>query len=95
MTTFPERPAALYWRALDEEYEITVYRMGLNTRVCMGERGEYGTILDSWCYRDPQRALEAAAAWSGTGDPLDGWHRNPHTGRRREDGDRTREYHRW
>jgi hypothetical protein len=95
LTTFPERPAALYWRALDEEYEITVYRMGLNTRVCMGERGEYGTILDSWCYRDPQRALEAAAAWSGTGDPLDGWHRNPHTGRRREDGDRTREYHRW
>jgi len=92
---YPERPEALYWRAIDDDYEITVYRMGLNTRVCMGERGTFGAILDAWCYLDPRRAMEAAAAWSGTGDPIDGWHRNPITGRRREGGDPAKEYHRW
>jgi hypothetical protein len=90
-----ERPEAIYWRAINEDYEICVYPMGLNTRVCLSERGKWGGILDAWCYRDPARAMEAAAAWSGTGDPLDGWHRNPITGRRREDGDPAREYHRW
>lgn len=85
----------MYWRPLSDEFEITVYRMGLNTRVCLGERGEWGGIFDAYCYRDSARALEAAAAWDGTGYPLDGWHRNPHTGIRREDGDPSKEYHRW
>jgi hypothetical protein len=86
------RPEALYWRALPDGYEITVYRMLTNTRVCFGEQGEWGGIINAYCYRDLSRALEAAAVWDGTGDPLDGWHRNPHTGRRREDGDPSKEY---
>jgi hypothetical protein len=89
------RPSALYWRPLDDEREVVVYRMGYNWRVCLGERGTFGFIENGYCYKDPELALRAAAAWSGEGDPLDGWHRNPFDGRRRPDGDRAREVVRW
>lgn len=91
-----ERPDAVYWRPIDDDTEITVYRMGHgNWRVCYGDRGQWGGIAESYCYRDLELVLRAAAEWNGEGDPLDGWHRSPTNGRRREDGDPAREYFRW
>lgn len=91
------RPESEYWRPLDDEYEVVVYRMGFNWRLCLSERGAFGLILNGWCYPlgDRELVLRAAADWSGKGDPLDGWHRNPFDGRRRPDGDPTREVVRW
>jgi len=89
------RPEAVYWRPLDDAYEVCVYCMAFGWRVCYSERGLWGGILNAYCYQDSELALRAAAEWSGQGDPLDGWHRNVHSGRRREDGDPTREVVRW
>jgi hypothetical protein len=46
---------------------------------------------DRWCYHTRTAAVAAAHVWDGTGEPV-GWHRHPTTGRRRPDGDPTREY---
>lgn len=82
---------ALYWRPLDDGYEVIVYPMMLGrARLCFGEQGS-ACILNAYCYDDPKLAIRAAAQWDGTGDPLDGWTRNPITGRRRIDGDPARE----
>lgn len=85
---------ALFWRALPDGYEITVYAMTFGkARLNYGEEG--GCILDGFCYESVGRAIEAATLWDGQGDPLDGWHRNPYTGRRREGGDAAKEHRRW
>lgn len=47
-----------------------------------------------WCYKDVDVALYALREWRSRGfegEPL-GWHRHPATGRRRPDGDATKEY---
>lgn len=85
-------PDAIYHRYLDEDTEITVYRMGFGWRVNYGETGVFGYIEDCYCFKSRERALEAAAVWNGKSPILDGWHRNPITGRRREDGDPAKEY---
>lgn len=50
--------------------------------------GYYG---DRWCYHTYAQAKAALMAWDGEGEPT-GWHRHPDSGRRRPDGDPTREY---
>lgn len=90
----PEHEDALYWRALPDGREITVARLGTFVRLTIGVRGS-GTYDDGFDYFVPKRAVEAARIWSGDGDPLDGWHRNINTGRRRENGDPTKETIRW
>lgn len=91
----PPCPEAVYWRAVDRDTEIAVYRMGGGQwYVCVGPR-DIGVIDQTYAYRNLDTALRAAAEWSGVGDPIDGWHRNPNRGRRRDDGDPAREYVRW
>lgn len=83
---------ALYWRALPSGEEIVVYPMTFGkARLCLGHHDGL-SIIDAWCYEDPWLAITAATIWTGEGDPLDGWHRNPHTGRRRPGGDPSKEY---
>jgi hypothetical protein len=89
------RLGSAYWRALDETTEITVYPMTFGKgRVCIGPRHSM-SVDDAWCYPTLSAAIAAAKAWDGTGDPPDGWTRNPQTGRRREDGDPERETRWW
>jgi hypothetical protein len=37
-----------------------------------------------YCFHNKSDALEALHSWNGEGDPGDKWHRNPETGRRRD-----------
>lgn len=46
---------------------------------------------DRWCYCTYAKAKLALDAWDGTGEPT-GWHRHPTTGRRRENGDPSKEH---
>jgi len=59
-------------------------------RLCLTNEHCRLSYTDVYCYLTPARALEAMRAWNGEGEP-DGWHRHPQTGRRREDGDPSRE----
>lgn len=45
---------------------------------------------DRWCYTTKTGAEKALAEW--TGDEPHGWIRNPLSGRRRPDGDASKEY---
>lgn len=82
-------------RLVADGYEILVAPMTFGkARLCYG-LADSGTYDNAFCYEDPARAIEAAKVWNGQSDPLDGWHRNPVTGRRRPDGDPTKETVRW
>lgn len=89
------RKGALYWRPLPDGYEVIVYPMTYGkARICYGQQDDV-TILDAFCYEDPALAIRAAKVWTGDGDPLDGWHRQPRTGRRRPGGDPAKETTYW
>ena len=46
-----------------------------------------------WCYHDEISAIVALTNWDGEdGTEPDGWHRHPQSGRRRENGDASKEY---
>lgn len=86
----PKFVGGLYERQLPDERWVVVYPMTFGkARLCVGDEW---TVEDGWCYADPRLAIVAAAVWDGEGDPMDGWHRQISTGRRRTDGDPAREY---
>jgi len=89
------KEGSLYHRYVGEDHEVTVWPMSYGkARVCFGLRDDIG-YEKGYCYEDPVRAIEAAAVWDGSGDPLDGWHRNVETGRRRPGGDPAKEVRYW
>ena len=52
--------------------------------------GEYD---DRWCYKSLPDAIKAAVEWDPAVEPEpEGWHRHPLTGRRRPDGNKSKEY---
>lgn len=60
-------------------------------RLCTGLN--HGGYEDGWCYEVLMDAVMALANWD-TEDAAEpeGWFRHPFTGRRRPDGDKSREY---
>jgi hypothetical protein len=64
-------------------------RSGINLRYCYhGPAGVSDTKQNAY-----KRALEALDAWDPATEPdPSGWHRDPHTGRRRPGGDPAAEY---
>lgn len=89
------RPGAVYHRTLGDGHEVTVYPVVEGLRLCWGAVGDVG-YARGYDYSGERSvlALEAAGKWDGSGDPLDGWERCL-DGRRREDGDPTKEHIRW
>lgn len=69
---------------------IAVTPLMYTAAIMIGRPHQLTWYDDRWCYHTVPAALAAARAWDGTGEP-DGWHRHPDTGRRRPDGDPTRE----
>lgn len=47
---------------------------------------------DRYCYQTEEQATRAMQEWNGTGDPGQGWHRHPISGRRRPQGNPDLEY---
>jgi hypothetical protein len=59
-------------------------------RIVVGD--EY-TVEECWCYESVPAALAAFEAWDADKrDEPDGWFRSPTTGRRRPNGDASKEY---
>ena len=87
----------MYQRTTQDGDVISVWRMLFgNVRLCWRHAQSLpGTYDDGYCYASAVRAIVAASLWDGDGDPLDGWHRHPKTGRRRVDGDPATEVVRW
>jgi hypothetical protein len=50
------------------------------------------SVLDQWEYDTQGAAMSAAVSWDGGTEEPDGWTRHPETGRRRPDGDASKEY---
>jgi hypothetical protein len=88
------RPEALFQRFMRDGFEIVIYPIFGGVRVCYGKQNA-PDIIDSYYYQDPERAIEAAMLWDGQSDPLDGWFRHLGSGRRRENGDPTKEKIQW
>lgn len=67
-----------------------VWRMMYGGRISIGTRG-FLTLDDCWCYDSVELAVKALEAWDGDGEPT-GWKRHPASGRRRPEGDESKEY---
>jgi hypothetical protein len=59
--------------------------------IIKGTTGHINTFDDRWCYDNYEAAKRALDAWDGIGEP-NGWKRHPGSGRRRPDGNATKEY---
>ena len=82
----------LAYRVLPDGRECGVVPQLFNCKLFIGPIGAL-TMDDAWEYESPVTALSAFAAWDPATEPEPtGWTRHPATGRRRPDGDATREY---
>ena len=67
-------------------YWVGLHKYMFTTAILLGKMGDTTGFEDRWCYHSAAEAERALAMWDGeTGEP-EGWHRNPRTGRRRQDG---------
>ncbi|MDR3406351.1 MAG: hypothetical protein P4L99_27955 [Chthoniobacter sp.] len=76
----------------DDRTQIVAVRQMLHTWAIVYGLDEYG-MDGRYCYNFATPALLAFEAWSGNaGTEPEGWIRHPESGRRRPDGDATKEY---
>lgn len=78
-------------RRLDERRYVGIRPLMFTWGLIWGYVDDAHGYEDRWCYHDLVTAVAAATVWDGTGDPA-GWHRHPTSGRRRPEGDPTREF---
>lgn len=72
--------------------DACITRMGFNYAI-LADLAEWG-YGDRWCFEGRWLAEQAMAEWigrDGEGEP-EGWHRHVDTGRRRPNGDASKEY---
>ncbi len=82
------------YRAFPSGRDACIARIGLNYAILADLTPSwYG---DRWCYHTYTLAWHALDAWTGDEDSEpQGWHRHPSSGRRRPDGDASKEYVNW
>lgn len=84
------RQESLYFRLLESGDAVAVYPLFLGAQLALVVV-ELGTIADCYYYPSVLEAIAAAGSWDGTAEPLTGWYRHPPSGRRRVNGDPTKE----
>lgn len=70
---------------------VSSHRLLFHWTVRVSEIGNRDTYLDRWCFANQELAEAAVREWVYGIEPK-GWHRHPATGRRRPDGDPSKEY---
>lgn len=80
-------------RIFDDGTYAAVRRLMFHYTLIYGIVGDNLGYENRWCYQTLARAAQAMVEWDypKQAEP-EGWHRNPRTGRRRPDGDATKEY---
>ena len=82
----------LFRRDLGDGRAVWIYRMIFTYSVCIGQIGA-PVYRDRWCYDTLAHARMALDLWDPLSDPEPiGWHRHPLSGRRRPEGDASKEY---
>lgn len=83
-------------RRLDDARYVGVVRFAYTWGLIWGWLDDPYGYEDRWCYERLDVAVTAGHAWNGDtvnqANEPQGWHRHPHTGRRRKNGDPTTEY---
>ena len=82
-------------RILPDGRAVWIQRKIFTHAITLGKAHDDIGHDNHWCYETRDQAVAALAAW----DPMkqaepEGWIRNPKTGRRRPNGDATKEYKR-
>lgn len=86
-----------YWFVvpLDDEHYACLCQFAYSCAILKGRWFDRYVHEDRWCYTDAEAATRGMIEWF-LADPRPseptGWHRHPMSGRRRPDGDATREY---
>ena len=87
------REGAIYQRALGDGREVCVIPKIYTISLTVGQVGDLSGYTTHYCYKSPIEAVMEAASWDPAIDAEpSGWFRNPQTGRRRPDGDPSKEY---
>lgn len=89
-------PMAITVRDLGDGRYAYVSRLIYHYTLKVGQIGDEIGYDDRWCYQTLTLANAALKAWNPAieKEPT-GWHRSPHTGRRRPDGNPAKEYIEW
>jgi len=69
-----------------------LHRMLFNWDLSVCQIGDQVGIDDSWSYENLEAAISGLLTWGDDKPEPEGWTRNLKTGRRRPDGDPTKEY---
>ena len=84
------------FRILSSTRYAAVWQLAYTAAIIEGTIGDRAGYSRRWCFEDLASAVQALNEWDGAeGTEPEGWHRSPHDGRRRPDGDASREYVRW
>lgn len=88
-------PRAIAHKRWDDGMYAIAYPLLLHWTIIHGHEDDVG-VEHRYCYRTGEAARDALLAWDYPNQPEpEGWDRNPETGRRRPDGDKTKEYIAW
>lgn len=68
-----------------------IQKMMFTHALVLGRMGDEIGYDNRWCFSSYEKAKTALDNWNGDGEPM-GWHRHPDTGRRRVEGDESKEY---
>lgn len=87
-----ERKPRLFERWLDDGRVLQLLKWRAHGVQLSIGRGD-GFYTDTWIYdcEQAEAGWRAALGWDGQGEP-DGWFRHPQSGRRRPDGDPSKEF---
>lgn len=81
-------------QAIDAGRYAAICPFVFSVAIIVGDFGDDYGYSDRWCFNSFLLAAAALTEWAGRnfeGEPI-GWHRHPDTGRRRPDGDASKEY---
>jgi hypothetical protein len=82
-------------RRFDDHRYVAIAPFIYTVGIIRGDLTDKAGYSDRWCYKNVQEALVHATIWTpDQAEPM-GWHRSPTTGRRRPDGDESKEYTSW
>lgn len=89
--TIPEKGL---WRILPDGRSLSLTRQIFNWKLGVSPTRDCGFYDSTWEYLDFDHAFTAYMTWDGDEEP-EGWYRHPMSGRRRPEGDPTKEFQRW